>query len=416
MKKFKFLIKNSLIRKIKSKAFIISTAITSALIFIIALLPAIITMFSEEESLPVYEVLLVNETSNTDIKSYLENNSSLYFDLNIEEKSSVDATTLTNFYNDDTYDLILVYQGLELIDVEKVDIYSKLGMESNNILNSIVTITKFELLEVEDYYITVNPILNPEDNDNGQRQMTLLTVAPFIFMVIFMFIVFATQTLGAEILEEKSTKAIETIISSVPTNQHFFSKIISSSVFTAIQLGIMVVTGLLGLLVSSLLLSSSSISLSQMIQSLGLDYINWPMFLIFMITSLILGLVLYLVYFAYFASFANNNEEYQKTQSPLMIVLVIVFYGTLVLTMADQITILNILGFIPFFTPFILPVLILSGEMTWLIAVLQTVILLGFIFISTRFILPLYRSSILDYSGDGLIKRIKRSYQSRKTI
>lgn len=419
MKKFKFLVKNSLLRKLKSKGFIISTIITSVLILAIIIVPTVFQITAKEPVLSNYEVLLIDETTdNKPISEYLIATTEDFYELNITKKSSDYQSDIDNFYVDGKYDVIIQFvkgSSTNLIDVKDVKYYSKLKDSDNSLLLNTVSSTKFALLD-DNYTLNIDNIKDPsleEKPEEPSFNAAIMGISTMIFTVIFMFIVFSTQTLGAEILEEKSTKAIETIISSVPAETHFYAKILSSIVFTAIQLGLMLLTGLIGLFISNLLLSSNNTSLGD-IMNLGSLNINLPVVLIFTILSLVLGLVFYLVYFAFFASFANNNEEYQKAQSPLMIILLIIFYGAIILASTNQLNLIRVLAYIPFFTPFLLPISLLTGKVLLLEAIIITVVLGLFIFLSTKLIVPIYRISILDYSGDKLLSSVKRSFKSRK--
>lgn len=419
MKKFKFLVKNSLLRKLKSKGFIISTIITSVLILAIIIVPTVFQITAKEPVLSNYEVLLIDETTdNKPISEYLIATTEDFYELNITKKSSDYQSDIDNFYVDGKYDVIIQFvkgSSTNLIDVKDVKYYSKLKDSDNSILLNIVSNTKFALLD-DNYSLNIDNIKDPTLEEKPEElgfNVAVMGISTMIFTVIFMFIIFSTQTLGAEILEEKSTKAIETIISSVPAETHFYAKILSSIVFTAIQLGLMLLTGLIGLFISNLLLSSNNTSLGD-IMNLGSLNINLPVVLIFTILSLVLGLVFYLVYFAFFASFANNNEEYQKAQSPLMIILLIIFYGAIILASTNQLNLIRVLAYIPFFTPFLLPISLLTGKVLLVEAIIITVVLGLFIFLSTKLIVPIYRISILDYSGDKLLSSVKRSFKSRK--
>ena len=71
MKKFKYLITSSLLKKIQSKAFVISMIITSVLILAITILPTLFTNIEEEPE--IFNVVLIDETDQVnDIRGYLD--------------------------------------------------------------------------------------------------------------------------------------------------------------------------------------------------------------------------------------------------------------------------------------------------------------------------------------------------------
>ncbi len=420
MKKLKFLTIHSLKTKLKSLAFIISSIITAVLIIIITLIPALITFFSpKEEVVPTYDVLLINQSDKAvDIKSYLQENS--LATLVITEKEEKEDFIET-FWASDLFDILIYYQkeGLinaPLIEIKDVSYYSKIDSYYNQHLKTLVANTKVSLLDFEQYKLTLTDHKNPELSGNNEESLeVVMAISSIVFTIVFFFIIFSTQTLGTEILAEKSTKAIETIISSVPAKTHFYSKIFSSLLFTLIQLCLMVFAALIGSMIS-LLIAPGSITqgLSAMIDMAKLSSVNIPVVFVYLFISTLFGVVLYLIYFAFLASFANNNEEYQKAQTPMMLLLLGIFYGSLIITMMNKLDLIRWLTYIPFFTPFLLPISLLTGQIKLLEGLLVLVVLLLSAYGSVKLILPAYRVSILDYSGGNIIKSIKRSYRSRK--
>ena len=142
-----------------------------------------------------------------------------------------------------------------------------------------------------------------------------------LILPMFMLVILATQFIGVDIIEEKSTKAIETIISSVPSNIHFFSKIISSVLFVIIQGLLVLAYGAIGVLVSRLFSSTgamsgtlpdgSTINLLQYVAEL---LPNWPVVIVVSLLFMVIGTLLFLVIAALFASMTVTQEDYQQFQ------------------------------------------------------------------------------------------------------
>jgi ABC-2 type transport system permease protein len=78
-----------------------------------------------------------------------------------------------------------------------------------------------------------------------------------------MLIIMLIQFIGADINEEKTTRGMEIIISSVPPKVHFFSKIIGSTLFVLLQGGLFLVYFGTGLLVKRALGGSYSAGTSE---------------------------------------------------------------------------------------------------------------------------------------------------------
>ena len=79
--------------------------------------------------------------------------------------------------------------------------------------------------QIEDYQVPQINLVLPPDYENPEESMMISSLMSFLALPMFLLVIMATQFVGVDIIEEKSTKAIETIISSVPANIHFYSKL-----------------------------------------------------------------------------------------------------------------------------------------------------------------------------------------------
>src|SRR5690606_17315223 len=91
----------------------------------------------------------------------------------------------------------------------------------------------------------VNYVANPYAEDT-ELQTLMSSLSTVVIIPIFILITIALQFIGTEIMEEKSTKAIEIIIASVKPRTHFFAKILSIMIFLVVQLFVYVIFGLIG--------------------------------------------------------------------------------------------------------------------------------------------------------------------------
>jgi len=177
---------------------------------------------------------------------------------------------------------------------------------------------------------------------------------------MFILIIMATQFVGVDIIEEKSTKAIETIIASVPSKMHFISKITASILFVIVQGALTIVYVTIASLIGKLGSASSAVTLPAGTTSL-LSYLsdiipNWPIVLIFSLLFMIVGTLFYLVIAALFASMAVTQEDYQQFQTPLMLMLLAAFYIGIFAPIAGGYTFMKVMAFIPIFTPILAPI------------------------------------------------------------
>ena len=408
MKKFNFLVKYSFKKRVARKAFLISNIIIGLLIIIIVNLPGIISSFaSDNPQRENVHILVVNEME--DNLSLVDDFSSLLNPIPDEQyfiiaNLKADAMDIDSFWLNEDYQILLHFKGN--IENPTVDIYDK----TEGLMSSIET--QIELLmisyKIEDYRKPTFNVNYAPDYENPEEKMILSSIMSFLIVPLFILTVMATQFIGVDIIEEKSTKAIETIISSVPAKIHFLSKITSSILFIITQGALLIVYGILGMVVSSIAFQQTNIPQNEtsLLHYLGSLIPNWPSILGFTILFIIFGTLLFLVLASLFASMATTQEDYQQFQTPVMLVLLAGFYIGMFAPMAGGTTFMKVMAFIPLFTPMVAPIAFASGVMSVLEAIIALIVLIIFLVISIYVVAPVYRVAILSYDQTKLFTRI----------
>ena len=186
--------------------------------------------------------------------------------------------------------------------------------------------------------------LNP-DPDGDDRE------AVAFFSVILLFI--AIQVAGAYILmgvfEEKSTKVVELVLSSVRARHLLLGKIIG--------------VGVLGL-VQVIVLAGSAITAAAIFGSDAL-----PSLTVGLIASglvwFVLGYLLYGSVFAAGASLAPRQEDAQSTLGPVSVVLMLSYFGAIFAASDPKSTLATVVSWVPLTAPFAMPGRIASGNAEW---------------------------------------------------
>lgn len=425
MNKFKHLVKYGLFKRIKSKAFLIANIVIGIIVLGVIVVPTIIQLLDKSESTPDVEVVtnlvLVNETSNNTIISSLTNiidsnntNSELII-FNYTEKDSLD---IDNFYeSEDEFDGAIIIS-------ENNNVYS-LIVENKSIDPSIIPffqlllpeLNRYEFLKDNNEYADqiTNSIVEFRTAPSGESEfldMVLLTIGPLFIVPVLLLIILGVQYVGVDIIEEKSSKAIEVIISSVQPIIHFLSKIIYVLLFLLIQIGIIFGVAMIGLLLNTIITGSSG--LAEISALFGdVDIMGT---IIIMLISSVLGTVLYLVLASFIASLSVNQEDFQQVQTPLMMIIMFGYLGAIFATLSNAQTLIMVLSYIPFTSPFILPIAYLSGGVGILEIIISLIILTITIGLVAYIFAPLYRASILNYDQSKLWKRIKNSFKNAKSL
>ncbi len=410
MKKFKFLLKYGLMKRIGRKAFIISNIVIAILLIAIINIPTIIGLFGQDEDLTEINIGVLS-----DYPYPITSDLSLILNEGIEGNDffitkDIDTFDEDSFWLESDLDIVLEFVGSP--EAPSVLIYSK----ESSYNQMILSIVELQLIryEFENYVPLTYDFPQAPDYEDPEAGMMISSLSTILILPLFLLITMATQFVGVEIIEEKSTKAIETIIASVPAQIHFLSKISSAISFVIIQGGLVMIYSLIGSLIGGV---SAQSGLPQgMDGQTLLAYVvevlpNWRGVLLVAVLFVLIGTLFYLVIAALFASMAVTQEDYQQFQSPLMFMLLGGFYISIFAPMANGGGFLKIMSFVPFFSPIVAPVAYASGSITTFEAMIGLAItflsLIALLYIAS----PVYRVAILSYDQTKFMKRIKSYFK-----
>ena len=408
MKKFRFLVEYGLKKRVFRKAFLIANIIIGLMLIAIINLPAIISHFSKDED-PILNmnVQVYNETAEDELATKLSTQLNepyegytFFIVTRIEDMPDLDA-----FWLNEDIDFLFVFSGD--FTSPTVALYSKHPVMNNMLFSQIELLVISE--QIADFERPVFIVHRAPDYEDPDEAAMLGSIISFLVLPMFILITMGTQFVGVDIIEEKSTKAIETIISSVPAKIHFLAKITSSMFFIIIQSMLLLIYSVIGSLIGGAV-ASGDVNLpdggTSLIAYLGTIIPHWPLVLLFTGLFMIAGTLFYLIIASLFASMATTQEDYQQFQAPLMIMLVAGFYIGLLSPLFGGTGFLKVMAFVPLFTPIVAPIAYASGVLTTLEAVIALVVITGITIGTMYLVAPVYRVAILSYEQTKFFKRI----------
>lgn len=410
MKKLKFLIQYGLKKRLLKKSFVISNVVVLLLTLVIINIPTIIGIFDQEVD-DTYKIQLITNAETEMFRDpfiqSLESDETILFE--IEEADTFDETL---FFEQNVVDMVvrLSYLNNQL----NVDMYRFDVSYDAYVLNTI------QLLDIvrqnESYALPIIDTYLPDSYEDPLLQEAVSSISAIFALPLFLILVLGIQFVGVDIIEEKSSKAIETIISSVPAFIHFISKIVSSLIFIIIQ-GILLLTfGLLGSLLGRTTQNTLGIENESLIDMAYDLFPNLNTIIFISIVFVILGSIFYLVFAAIIAASATTQEDYQQFQAPMMITLVIGFYIAIFSSAAGADGLLKIAAFIPLFAPMVVPIAFSVGVLTPFEVGLSLLILIVFTILATWFLSPIYKVAILSYDQTKLFTRLKNYFKKSKQM
>lgn len=434
--KLNFLIEMSLKRKINTKWFKIVNIILLVAIVALANIDSIINTFGGDfdKKQEIYiidntdvsydlfkqQLMLTTKAEKEEDMNYLLNN----YEGTIEDakKELEDEEKRDNLYIvfDNDEEKVL---SVKLISYEYMDILDSQFI-SNSIYNTkvMLAISKSNISpeEINNIYsnIDVERIIidDTKTSKDESMEVVMTSVFPLVILPFFMLIVFLVQMIGSEINDEKATRGMEIIISSVSPTKHFFSKIIATNLFIILQAVLLFIYGALGMFIRHLIGGDNITngvfgSVGSMLkEALATSFIDKLIYIIPL--TLILMLLTFLAYSllaGILASMTTNVEDFQNLQTPIVIILLTSYYLAMLASTFEGALFIKVLSYIPLISAILSPSLLVLGQIGVFDVCISIVLMIGCIYLLIKYGLRIYKVGILNYSSTGLWQKMLKA-------
>ncbi len=433
--KLNFLVGISLKRKIKSKWFLVANIIIALVVIALINIDAIIGFFGGDFNNKQTIYIIDNANVYTNFKENLISSTSALDNGTDYEilKSDKSLEELKKIYDNDSEKAWIIEFNNDPTNVLKTTLISKDFIETvdyqliYNAINNTKTMKAIEELQLSSEEInklysqaTVERVIIDESKDAAdETSETLLTsIFPVLIMPFFILNIFLVQMIGSEVNDEKTTKSMEIIISSVSPVKHFFSKVIAGNLFILIQGALLVLFVIIGLLLRKYTGSyqaMSGIDASEIIKSFELTGLVPK--LIYIIPILLI--LMFLTFIAYsllagiLASMTTNTEDFQQLQTPIMLISLAGYYLALMTNLFKGSLFIKIVSYFPFISAILSPSLLITGDITVIDFIISCIIMVGVIFLLIRYGLRIYKVGILNYSSKDLWKKMVKALKEK---
>ena len=433
--KLNFLVGISLKRKIKSKWFLVANIIISLVVIALINIDAIIGFFGGDfnnkqtiyiiDNANVYTIFKENLIAST---SALDNGTDyeiLKSDKSLEELKKIydndsEKAWIIEFNNDPTTVLKTVLISKDFIEtVDYQLIYNAINNTKTMKAIEELQLSNEEINKLYSQAIIERVIIDESKDAADETSETLLTnIFPVLIMPFFILNIFLVQMIGSEVNDEKTTKSMEIIISSVSPVKHFFSKVIAGNLFILIQGAFLVLFVIIGLLLRKYTGSyqaMSGIDASEIIKSFELTGLVPK--LIYIIPILLI--LMFLTFIAYsllagiLASMTTNTEDFQQLQTPIMLISLAGYYLALMTNLFKGSLFIKIVSYFPFISAILSPSLLITGDITVIDFIISCIIMVGVIFLLIRYGLRIYKVGILNYSSKDLWKKMIKALKEK---
>ncbi|MFI1770779.1 ABC transporter permease [Thalassobellus citreus] len=425
------IIKREYLTKVKNKAFIVMTFLSP--IIVIALM-SVVAYLSQLNNDKIRTINILDESGL--IQNVFENSENTTYNI-LEGMSLDDAMVLTK--ETSAYGILHVDK---LNNINAVSNHIKFYSEESPSLSIISNIerkleeklTNIKLKEegidtalIDKSKVDINIV---QESFEGEETSKVDTYAKLAFGIaagylLFMFIIIYGNMIMRSVIEEKTSRIIEVIISSVKPVQLMLGKIIGTSLAGLTQFVIWLI--LLGVLMSLVSLffgidmsqlqtpqqemmqkAMENPELNMQVQSIVTALYNLPLVnLIFaFIFFFIGGYLLYSSFYAAIGAAVDNETDTQQFMLPIIMPLMLAVYIGIFTVIEDPHgTVSTVFSFIPLTSPVVMLMRIPFGVPLWQ-QLVSLLILIGTFMFTVWFAAKIYRVGILMYGKKPSYKEI----------
>ena len=315
------------------------------------------------------------KVKNKEISSVLilkEINNSIYFEY-LVDGIGLNTTVPTDLINTIQY----TYINMKL---------AKLGIPEEN-LPTISTETN----------ITVTSLSTDESSSN-------IFVMMILSIVLFYAIYFYAYQVSSSITIEKTSRIIETLVTSTSPKIIVLGKTIGIGLIGIMQTLILILVAIFS--AKAFLPTETAKAIFEMMklspQMIGLIAVYY-----------LLGYSLYALLYALTGSTVSKPEEIQSANGPVAILAVIGFYLSYFTMMNPTSNLNEIAALVPISSPFCMPFRVMMGLSSTNEVILSIAILIVTIFIVSNISIKIYSSAILNYGERISLKKMFGMYKSK---
>lgn len=396
---------------VKRKSYIISTIIILAMIVLAFNIPNIMDMIKGEEETSLGTKILVVDSENIfegTLGSLNDLELNYEFIISNEKLSFEDIKTKID--NEEIEEAIVISRQNQKVNVEYI-------VESLSMMNEIPeglanTFTElYKNLQISKIGLTdeqlksITPDFNFEMKQTEEQEVHgNQFVIMLISIVLFYAIYFCAYQVSSSITTEKTSKIIETLVTSTNPRTIVLGKTIGIGIVGLIQIIIIIAVALI----------SKELFLEEGVLDELIDFSNVTAFLgIITAIYFVLGYAFYALMYALTGSTVSKPEDVQSANGPVAIIAVLGFYLAYFTMMNPTSELNRIAAMLPISSPFCMPFRVMMGISSGLEVIISIAILLVTILIVAKISIKIYSQAILNYGNKIGFKDALKMYKNK---
>ena len=442
MRNIKTIISREYLIRVKKKSFLITTFLVPVLFAALCILPSVIMLMAKEKG---KEIAVVDQSGI--VMPYLTDNKSVEY-IDHSDKTVEDKKAFVNEYGVDA--LVIISPIDSATNSVNVASYSEkpLSIDLTEDVRSKVDdavedyrISQYDIADLkaimEDIRVDVPMSTFVFDESGEEKEASFevpMIISMVLSMVIYMFVMMFCGMVMQSVIEEKSSRVVEVLVSSVKATELMFGKIIGvacvalTQFFLWIVLTLVLVSGFSAFVGFDSLMGdpAQAEQMMEMTATMGgvdvaemtaamtednglgtvlntLKDFNWGQMIFAFVVYFILGYLLYASFYAAIGSAVENEADTQQLQMPLTVPLMIAFFVALYAFKAPDSAAVWWGSMIPFTSPIVMLARIPYGVTTWELALSMGLLAVTFVacgWVSAK----IYRIGILMFGKKTTFK------------
>lgn len=414
------------LNKVKKKSFLITTFVVPILFAAICILPSLLMLNVKEKS---QKVAVVDYSGI--VMPYFENNEAAEF----TDCSGEEPSVLKDELKARGFDVLVVVSPLDSAKSVSIQTFSKkpAGVDFSSSLR-VRANKAVEQYRIGTYQIAgLDQIMKDVKADVKVNEFTLdesgnasvsesgiyMMISMILGMLIYMFIAMFGASVMSSVIEEKSSRVVEVLVSSVKATELMFGKIIGIALVALTQFVLWILLTVILVAAAGAIFGLGdlvgSADMAGMASSMGgadmmavaqnseisvifttLSHIPWGTLIVSFFIFFVLGYLLYASMYAAIGSAVENEADTQQLQLPVTIPLMLGFFIVFFAFKNPESSVVWWGSMIPFTSPIVMLARIPYGVPIWEIAVSVTVLLATFIIMAWASA-KIYKAGILMF-------------------
>ena len=411
MKQFLTVFKFEYLNFVKNKVFIALTVAIAVIIAVISFYPR----FSSDSDISINlgkqenpSLLVIDKANIVGLEDVLKESLSK---VDIVFSPDGDETSAKLSVESEEYDSAVVITG----PVEYTYIVKNLGLyDTTEQTISQILLTQYKISALQGFGLSAEQItdfsaITVKSNSVivGQDQAQNFMHAYVLMMVLYIAVLVYGQTVAQSVATEKSSRAMELLITSANPKNLIFGKVLGTGFAGLSQMTIILLWGLLCVTINKdYLVDSNMLGVFSGFSVTMLGYT---------VIFFILGFLLYAFLLGAMGSMASKLEDVSALTMPVMMFLIIGFVITISLMSSGNVdsVIVKVLSYFPFTSPMAMFARISMGTATTLEAIISIIILVVSIVGVGYLAVAVYRVGILMYGKPPKFNEIARALKKK---